>query len=81
MKDVHTYPRTLRNYDEEKDSNRKKLAFAEKNNLERKNVYLSTFSPRQNIIEQDHYVTDYHTLTNTSELINKKTKKSKSKSK
>jgi len=49
MKDVYSYPRTLRNYDDDKNLNSKKITFINKNNLDKKNVYLSTYSPRQNI--------------------------------
>lgn len=50
MKDVYSYPRTLRNYDDDKNLNSKKITFINKNNLDKKNVYLSTYSPRQNIL-------------------------------
>lgn len=42
MKDVYSYPRTLRNYDDDKNVNNKRLNFNLKQNVERKNVYLSS---------------------------------------
>lgn len=50
MKDVFSYPKTLRNYDDDKNPNSKKITFIDKINVDRKNVYLSTYSPRQNIL-------------------------------
>lgn len=50
MKDVYSYPRTLRNYDNNIKGNFKKLTFIDKSNLDSKNVYLSTYSPRENIV-------------------------------
>lgn len=47
MKDVYSYPRTLRNYDDDKNVNNKRLNFNLKQNVDRKNVYLSTYSPRE----------------------------------